>query len=149
MCPFVLSQEVCGSLPFPAGVMRLMPATNKKGAHLPRGSWRVLLIRRGDLLTVPGHQPLQRREGEPVDGTGTEPLQRSPMLWRAVSLVLSETIAGVYRVEFNHHPVAADLGHDRRGSDRQNAGVAPGQADLRQVLLGQRDVVDKQMVGWG
>lgn len=30
----VLSQEVCGSIPFPAGVMRFLLATGDEGLHL-------------------------------------------------------------------------------------------------------------------
>ena len=112
----VLSRQVYGSLPFPADVMRLMLTTNNEGSHLPRGSWFVLKIYRGFL--IPSRQSLQWSEREPVDSTRAQSRQGRLVLWGAVSLVSGKTVAGVFRTEIHHYPVAADLGYDRGCSNR-------------------------------
>ena len=66
----------------------------------------------------------QRREAAPVDGARAVGRDRRQMLLRAVSFVFGKSVFRPLPVEFEHQPVARDLGQHAGGGDGIAAGVA-------------------------
>ena len=64
-----------------------------------------------------------------------------------VSLVAIETIARIARVEFEHDPVASDLGDNRGGRDRRAACVAVDDRTLRHHEIGHPKRIDQHEIG--
>ena len=61
-------------------------------------------------------------ERSPMDVGVAESRDRVQVIAGGVSLVAVEAVAGIGRVQFQHHPVARHLGHDRgRGNRRARA----------------------------
>ena len=77
-----------------------------------------------ELELVAGERPLERQERAPVERREAQAPDRLPVLERGVALVVLPAVAGVAGRQPLHHPVADDLGHDRRAGDRVDLGVA-------------------------
>jgi len=73
----------------------------------------------------------QRRKTHPMDRTWAEFLDRGEVLRHAVAFVSSETVAGKFRVERQHHPIARDLGEYTCGGDGITARITFHQRGLR------------------
>ena len=51
-------------------------------------------------------------------------LDRGNMIGRGIAFGLGESVAGIFRIVFDHQLISRDLGNDRGGSDTCNGGIA-------------------------
>ena len=89
---------------------------------------------------------IARKEHRTEAFTRLNPLQRLPVLERAVTLVRGEPVTRIVAVERLHHPVALGLGDDRRARDREVDAVALVERVLRHVDARHGARVDEEVL---
>ena len=82
------------------------------------------LAERSRAIWSPASVRCSARNERRWNGVRPELADRGAVLARGVALVVLPAVARVARRELGHHPVADDLGHDRRARDRVDLGVA-------------------------
>lgn len=82
-----------------------------------------------------------------MEGAGPEGLECSHVDRRSVSLVFREPVSRPASVQLHHEMVTADLGDDRRGSDRRAAPVTADDRPGGAIEFGGMGPIDQREVG--
>src|SRR5262245_61874195 len=82
------------------------------------------LVEEVEAHLVAGERPLQGEERAPVERGEPQPADRVTVIASGIALVVFPAVARIPHRKEGHHPVAYNLGNDRRAGDRVAPGIA-------------------------